>query len=59
LAKPHPPKPRLVLRVGISGHRPNRLAAMSRLVEETASALTADLSDWRLLYRGKPLTLAG
>jgi hypothetical protein len=34
-------------------------AALSRLVEETASALTADLSDWQLLYRGKPLTLAG
>jgi hypothetical protein len=58
LAKPHPPKPRLVLRVGISGHRPNRLAA-GAVVKETASALSADLSDWQLLYRGKPLTLEG
>jgi hypothetical protein len=34
-------------------------ATISRLVEDAAGALTADLSDWRLLYRGKPLTLAG
>jgi hypothetical protein len=35
-------------------------AFMSRAVEETlASALSADLSDWRLLYRGKPLQLNG
>jgi len=32
---------------------------MSRAVEEAAAALTADLSDWRLLYRGKPLQLNG
>jgi hypothetical protein len=33
--------------------------SVSRLVEATVDALFADLSGWRLIYRGKPLTLPG
>ena len=42
----HPPRPRLVLRVGVTGHRPNRLAGADlAAIEASASASLATLAD--------------
>ncbi|MCE9522041.1 MAG: hypothetical protein K8S25_06360 [Alphaproteobacteria bacterium] len=47
------------IEIEIARQKASSFANISRLVEDAAGALSADLSDWRLLYRGKPLTLAG
>ena len=49
---PHPPKPRLTLRVGITGHRPNKLTSgdVPRVAEELRKVMTAIESRVAAIY---------